>query len=212
MTANLQLGYLEFDALREVANIASGHAATALGQLIERRVMITVPTFTAGTVDDIPGLLGYRDQPVAVAVMHVLGDLKGTLAFLMHESKARELSAMLLRRPDEGGGLDALGRSSLAETANILGGAYANALAGLLGRTVMLSVPTFGIEPPERVLEQQRRESPAAQVALCIETQLMVDECGTGYGGHIVLLPDGDGLRLLLDALHLGGGKAKPRP
>lgn len=203
MTSSLEFDRLQLDALREVANIASAHAATALGQLIDRRIMINVPKFTTGSVDQIPQLLGYRAQPVAVVAMHVLGDVTGTLAFLMPEAKAREFSALLLGRASGAHEFDALARSSLAETANILGGAYANALAALMGRTVMLSVPAFGIQPPDRVLEQQRRAAPGEHLALCIETMLTVDDCAADYGGHIVLLPDAAALRLLLEALRV---------
>src|SRR3989449_3125985 len=34
---------LQIDALREVANIGAGHAATALSQLTNRKIMISVP-------------------------------------------------------------------------------------------------------------------------------------------------------------------------
>src|SRR5437016_5416123 len=34
---------LQLDALKEVANIGAGHAATALSQLTNRRIMISVP-------------------------------------------------------------------------------------------------------------------------------------------------------------------------
>ena len=35
---------LQLDALREVANIGAGHAATALSQMIGATIMISVPT------------------------------------------------------------------------------------------------------------------------------------------------------------------------
>ena len=35
---------LQLDALREVANIGAGHAATALSQMIGETIMISVPT------------------------------------------------------------------------------------------------------------------------------------------------------------------------
>lgn len=157
--------------------------------------------------NQIPALLGYRGQPVAVVAMHVLGDVTGTLAFLMPEPQARNFSAWLCGRSTESAELDTLARSSLMETANILGGAYVGALAALMGRLVMLSVPTYGIEPPDRVLERQRAASTREQVALCIETTLSVDDCAADYGGHIVLLPDGPALRLLLESLP-GGERA----
>src|SRR6185436_11600557 len=120
MTATLQLTPLQRDAMREVANIASGHAATALGELTARRVMIAVPQLTFAPVGDIPALLGYVNQRVVVVAMRVLGDLTGTLVFLMAEHKARELSNLLLSQEILEGSLDELAQSSLMETANIL--------------------------------------------------------------------------------------------
>jgi chemotaxis protein CheC len=39
-----ELEALQLDALKEVANIGAGHAATALSQMTDRRIMISVPT------------------------------------------------------------------------------------------------------------------------------------------------------------------------
>ena len=43
-----ELGSLQLDGLREVANIGAGHAATALSQLTNRRIMVGVPQSVAG--------------------------------------------------------------------------------------------------------------------------------------------------------------------
>lgn len=37
---------LQFDALKEVANIGAGHAATALSQMTNKKIMISVPEVT----------------------------------------------------------------------------------------------------------------------------------------------------------------------
>ncbi len=193
---------LQVDALREVANIASTHAATALSQLTDRRVMIAVPEFAAVAVDEIPGILGYADRPVVVVAMHMLGDVTGSLVFLMPEADAWRLCALLLGRSVGAAERhDPLARSSLIETGNILGGAYANAVGTLMGRIVMLSVPTFGTEPPDRVLARHRSTADD-QVGLCIETRLTLDGVA-GFGGHILLLPHRESLRSILEALRL---------
>ena len=38
-----QLSSMELDTLREIGSIGTGNAATALGQLLEKRVRITLP-------------------------------------------------------------------------------------------------------------------------------------------------------------------------
>lgn len=199
-----QLAELQLDALKEVANIASGHAATALGQLTSRRIMIAVPEFTVARADDIPELLGYSNERVVVVAMHILGDLTGALAFLIPVSRAARLSNLLLRRdlePDDA--LDDMARSALAETANILGGAYAGALGALIGCIVMVSVPTYGIEPPDGVLSRLRQNDPVDNVGLCIETKLTCEGEPLDFGGHMLLFPSPASLGVILGALRV---------
>jgi chemotaxis protein CheC len=195
---------LQLDALREVANIASGHAATALGQLTERRIMITVPEFEAVAIDEIPTVLGYSGEPVVVVAMHLLGDMTGSLVFLMPEINARRLCTLLLGRHfGPGATFDQLAQSTVTETGNILGGAYSSALGTILSGVVMLSVPTFGIEPPDQVLAKHRAAGEADDVGLCIETRLTMDGDDAAFGGHLVMLPNQGSLRSLLDALRV---------
>lgn len=195
---------LQLDALREVANIASGHAATALGQLTDRRIMITVPEFEAVAIDEIPTVLGYSGEPVVVVAMHLLGDMTGSLVFLMPEINARRLCALLLGGHfGPGAKLDQLAQSTVTETGNILGGAYSSALGTILSGVVMLSVPTFGIEPPDQVLAKHRAAGEADDIGLCIETRLTMDGDDAAFGGHLVMLPNQESLRSLLDALRV---------
>ena len=194
---------MQLDALREVTNIASGHAATALSQLTRRKVMISVPELSVAALTEIPALLGYGRQVVVVA-MRILGDVNGHLVFLMPEENARTLAEVLTRRKHEAvGSFDELARSSLMETGNVLGGAYAGALSQLTGGMVMLSVPVFGVEPPDEVLRQERDASSERDLALCLETTLTFDDGGPAFGGHILLVPSAASLEIILRALRV---------
>jgi chemotaxis protein CheC len=194
----------QLDALREAANIASGHAATALSQLTGRRVMITVPKITVAGVRQLAGALGAPDEAVVVVAMQMLGDVTGSLVFLMPEPKAGLLTGLLLHRwIGRADRLDALAVSSLRETANILGASYAGALGALMGGVIMLSVPTFGIESPDQVLARLHAPGEADQVALCIETKLTLPDDATEFGGHLVMLPSRAALGSLLSALRM---------
>src|SRR6266704_1599164 len=90
---------LQIDALREVANIGAGHAATALSQLTNRKIMISVPQINIVRLEEVPDLLGNPQDVVAAVLMHMLGDLTGRTLLLFPESVGRRVCDMLLRRP-----------------------------------------------------------------------------------------------------------------
>jgi chemotaxis protein CheC len=49
---------LEKDALREIANVGAGNAATAVSQLIGTRILVEVPKVSLIRVQDLPEPLG----------------------------------------------------------------------------------------------------------------------------------------------------------
>ena len=58
------------DALREVANIGAGHAATALSQMTDRKIMINVPEVQIRRLEEVAEMLGPPDTVVAAVAMH----------------------------------------------------------------------------------------------------------------------------------------------
>src|SRR5215211_1053382 len=88
----------QLDALREVANIGAGHAATALSQMIGETIMISVPTINVSRLEDVPPQVSDPDQPVAAVLMHMLGDLTGRTLLVFPKRTAIRLADMLLRR------------------------------------------------------------------------------------------------------------------
>src|SRR2546430_2977546 len=130
----------QIDALREVANIGGGHAATGLSQLTNRRIMISVPQINIARLEEVPDLLGHPQDVVAAVLMHMLGDLTGRTLLLFPESVARRVCDILLRRPiGTTAGIDPLWHSCLQDAGNILSGAYMNALSDFMG---MLLLPS----------------------------------------------------------------------
>ena len=120
----------------------------------------------------------------------------------MQAARAHRLSALLLGMdvPDSGD-FDATGQSALWETANILAGAYAGTLGTVLGGMVMISVPAFGVTPPEDVLARFRGASGMSPFGLCIETTFTVGDLGAACGGHMVFLPGTGALESIVDSL-----------
>ncbi len=97
MNAKRELHDKELDALKEVANIGAGHAATALSQLTSRRIMIDVPKVQICTIEEAASAVG-DGGVVAAVLMQVLGDLTGRSLLLFEKNLALQLADMLLTR------------------------------------------------------------------------------------------------------------------
>ena len=195
---------LQIDALREVANIGAGHAATALSQMTDRRIMITVPQIHVARLEDVPNLLGAPTDVVAAVLMHMLGDLTGRTLLLLPEAAARRLCDMLLRRPaGTTMAFDVLEQSCLKEAGNILSGAYMNALSDFMGMLLLPSVPSLVVDLSAAVLTTTYLNfGHERDFVFCVETEFQI-EAEEGLRGYFLLLPDLASLKAIFDAIRL---------
>jgi len=195
---------LQIDALREVANIGAGHAATALSQMTDRRIMITVPQIHVARLEDVANLLGQPTDVVAAVLMHMLGDLTGRTLLLLPEAAARRLCDMLLRRPaGTTTAFDVLEQSCLKEAGNILSGAYMNALSDFMGMLLLPSVPSLVVDLSSAVLTTTYLNfGHERDFVFCVETEFQI-EAEEGLRGYFLLLPDLASLKAIFDAIRL---------
>jgi len=195
---------LQIDALREVANIGAGHAATALSQMTDRRIMITVPQIHVARLEDVSNLLGAPTDVVAAVLMHMLGDLTGRTLLLLPEAAARRLCDMLLRRPaGTTTAFDVLEQSCLKEAGNILSGAYMNALSDFMGMLLLPSVPSLVVDLSAAVLTTTYLNfGHERDFVFCVETEFQI-EAEEGLRGYFLLLPDLASLKAIFDAIRL---------
>jgi chemotaxis protein CheC len=196
---------LQLDALREVANIGGGHAATALSQMTNRRIMISVPTIYITHLDDVPQQLGDGRTVVVGVLMHMMGDLTGRTLLLVPEANAQVLCDLLLSRAvGTTHSLGVLEQSALKEAGNILGAAYLNALSDFMKMMLLPSVPSLVIDSAAAVLTSAYLNfGRERDYVFCIETRFEFDEAGRVLPGYFLLLPDVVSLRAILDAIGL---------
>jgi chemotaxis protein CheC len=199
------LTHVERDALREVANIGAGHAATALSHMTDRVIMIDVPEVSVRSIEGVADLLGPPDTVVSAVAMQMLGDLSGQTVVILPLHAARGLCDLLLRR--ERGTTRAFGameESSLKETGNILSSAYLNALSDFLGMMLLPSVPTLVTDYAGAVLTgvslPQGREK---DLVFCVDTSFRVEGVAEALPGEFILLPDSVSLHAIFDAIRL---------
>ncbi len=179
------------DALKEVANIGAGHAATALSMMTGARIMIDVPTVNVAPLDElIPGIADEDSQIVSV-MMDMHGSLEGHTLLALPLATGRRLADLMLRRERRPGGvLDMLEESALKEAGNILGGAYMTALSEFLGMTLLPSPPRLTVGTTSQVMEEHRKQASNAAAACCVETEFSFEEIGERFRGFFLLLPD----------------------
>ncbi len=122
------LNDMQLDALRELANIASGTAATALSQMLGQEVELNVPRALALPLADAVDACGAPDAEVSGVVIPLEGDIAGLVLLLIPAEHAARLCTLL--------GVEAgteVGDSALCEIGNILGTSYLNGLSAMTG-------------------------------------------------------------------------------
>lgn len=195
----------QLDAMREVANIGAGHAATALSQMTNRTIMITVPRVNIRPLEEACDTIGTPDQVIAAILMHMMGDLTGRALLLFPQSSARTLCDFLMRRElGTTQEFHEMEQSALKEAGNILASAYLNALSDFMGMMLVPSVPSLVIDLSGAVLTSAHLNfGQDRDYAFCVETSFRLEGTSEPLGGHFLLLPDMASLRSIFDAIRL---------
>lgn len=201
----LALKPMQLDALREVANIGAGHAATALSQMTGQVIMISVPTINISPLEDVPPHIGDPAEPVAAVLMNMVGDLSGRTLLVFPRPTAIRMAEILIRKPHAGGEtLTALEESAIKEAGNILSGAYMNALSDFMGLMLMPSPPSLAIDMAQAVLTTAYLQFGSDRdLVFCVETEFLMQDAGEKLRGFFLLLPDMASLRAILRAMRL---------
>lgn len=188
---------LQLDALRELANIASGNAATALAQMLGREVGLNVPRVLALPLADAVEACGSPDDATTSVVIPLEGDIEGVVLLLIEPEGAEALCGML--------GVEAgseIGESAMREIGNILGTSCLNALASMTGlhlepRPPHLTTDMLGAIVSSLALAQDT----STELVLVLDSELEVsgEPCSISF----VLLPTDGGVTDLLAPLGL---------
>ena len=196
---------LERDALREVANIGAGHAATALSQMTSRRIMISVPEVSIRRLEEVAALVGPADSVIAGVLMHVMGDVTGRTLVVLGQDSALALCELLLHRPNPpGAGFDAMQQSTIKETGNILCSAYMTALSDFLGMMLVPSVPALVVDLAGAVLTTAYLNFGHDRDAVfCVETTFRIEGSDQALTGQFLLMPDPPSLQVIFDAIRV---------
>lgn len=189
---------IELDALRELANIGAGTAATSLSGLLGMPIDVAVPSAAALPLADAIDATGPADMCVTGVAIPLDGDLAGNALMLFPEEDVSTLCGLLGLQPDS-----EYAASALGEVVNILCASYLGALGDMTGIQIELG-------PPQQVFDMLGAivGSILAMSAGVSDTALMLDSAliieGHSCSLSFLLIPSADGVEELLAQLGLG--------
>lgn len=198
---NKRLSLSQLDVLKEVGTIGAGRAATALSDLIAKKVEITVPEVSLIPIENVSNLLEGRDKLFFVIDMEITGEVSGRIFLLFSPDDARILAGSLLGKTKESLDLrDELLQSSLKESANILSGSYISALADMTNLNILISSPSLAIDMVGAILDFIFIQiAQYSEDALIIKTNLNVSD--VSLEGLFLLFPSSESLTKIFATL-----------
>lgn len=191
----------QLDALREIGNIGAGNSATALSQLINRRIEMNVPKVSIVPLEEVPELVGGPETVVVGVFLRVYGKAPSNILFLMPRDSAFYLVDTLMgKQRGETKALDFMDESALMEIGNILSGAYLNALFNFTQLALLPSIPALAMDMAGAILNVVLVQlGQMGDQALVIETKFISED--DGINGHFFLVPDPGSLETILSAV-----------
>jgi chemotaxis protein CheC len=201
MTDVRELTPTELDALKEIANIGAGHAATALSQLVHKKIMIKTPRLDLLPVDEASRMLEDPEALVIGIYLVVKGDLSANVVLIFPHDDALALANMLLRKQSQTHEFPSpLEESTLKEVGSIITCAYLNALSQLIHMSLIPSVPGLASDMAGAVIDHALIElGQIEDYALIIQTELI--DASQKVVGYFMFLPHPSSIESILKAV-----------
>ena len=198
-TGGGSLGFTDMQrsALIEVANIGSGHAATALSQLLGQPVDIRYNEALLATLAEAADRLGAYAERSAVVDTPVADD-GGRVLLLLNEASAAGLCSLL----DTSLETD-MGQSALSEVGNILAGSFLGAIVEMTGLELEPEPPEVEVDVLGAVVERRLNADAAPDdPTILMRSTLTVATSDAEF--TFLFVPQFAAVRSLLDSLGVG--------
>lgn len=200
---------IQLDAFREIGTIGAGNGATALSQLMNRKIGMSVPAIKILPFSEVPDEVGGPETLVTGIITTVEGPAPCNILFLFPIESAKYLANKLLGGDSGNAGNEEtfsdMGKSALAELVNIVSGAYLNSLVSFTGLRFTPSVPALAIDMAGAILDTVLAQiGIAGDRALLLQTEFNETE-EKNVTGHFFLLPEEGSLEKILQSIGVKG-------
>ncbi|WP_018962636.1 chemotaxis protein CheC [Coprothermobacter platensis] len=188
------------DALKELANIGTGHAVTALSSMIGKFVSITVPEVYLESISKVADVLGNPEEEVAASYVGYHGELDGGAMLIFDSASTHGLVQTLMGADMDL--TDPMAMSMMQEVGNILVGSFVSALASFFGSTIYAEPPGVAVDMLGAVLNVLLAEvGQHADHLIVAKTTIAIED--VNIRGWIVDIPTPESFQRITEKLGL---------
>ncbi len=142
-----ELNEMYLDVLKEIGNIGAGNATTAISNMLNLKIDMSVPQVELLPVEQITTAIGAEEEVIVGILLGVELDIDGSMMFLMDMTSAHHLvNRLMMRDYDYMEDFDEMDLSAIKEVGNIIASSYLSALSGLTNLTISPTVPFVAID------------------------------------------------------------------
>lgn len=198
---------LHLDVLKEIGNIGAAHAATALSDLLNRKIDMRVPKVEMVSFNDMMELVGGPETVVVGIYLRIEGDAEGSMFFILPVEQANRFIQRLIKDDQFSFNchpISELGLSAMQELGNILSGSYLSALSDFTGLKIYPTVPGLSVDMFGAIISIGLIEiSEVSDHVIVINTSIFEEgfDDNKEVRGHFFLLPDPDSFTSIFKAL-----------
>ncbi|GGI14180.1 chemotaxis protein CheC [Gottfriedia solisilvae] len=213
MSFQEQIKSLQLDILKEIGNIGAGHAATALSNLLNTKIDMSVPNVKIMPFNDMMELVGGAENVVASVYFRIEGEAPGSMYFVTSLEQASNIIKQLTHDPKfqiEDLEQNPIAGSVLQEVGNILIGSYLSSFSDFTNLNIYPTVPALAIDMFGAIISYGLIEiGQFSDEAIVIDTIFFSDEDKENeeLNGHFFLLPDPDSFEIIFNSLGLGSNE-----
>ncbi|CAJ37655.1 chemotaxis protein CheW [Methanocella arvoryzae] len=192
---------IHLDALREIGNIGTSHAATSLSTLVNIPINITVPDIKLVQISNISGMMS---ETMMVGLLLELKNAEASVGYLYNlfpaPSALRIVDKLMGLEIGTTKELDEMGQSAIMEVGNIISSSFCDAVAEFLGITMLPTPPSYVCDMADSILENTIVEiSMIADDAIIFRTDMADDE--HIFEGYVMLFLNPETLEKILSII-----------
>ncbi|HOV54255.1 MAG TPA: CheY-P phosphatase CheC [Fervidobacterium sp.] len=199
-----KLGEKQLDAIKEVGNIGTGNAATALSMMLDKKVDISVPQVKVIPISKIPFLFDEPEEVVCAVKMGLREEMSGEI-LLIFEAQTVKIIAKALTGIEISDitVLDDFTSSMLKEIGNIMCGSYVTSLAAFTNLFINPEPPELTTDMISAIMSEISIPMAMAgeENIMLIETKIQIEGVDEELTGYLLLVPSVESLDKLLRAL-----------
>ena len=149
----MELMESHIDMLKEVGNIGAGNAVIALSQLMNKHIIMNIPTVEILEFKDLASIIGGEENIVFGSMSEILGEINGVMMFVLEQDSCITL-INTLQNNYEGESIkgDYYKNNLLEKIGSVISNAYLSSMSTLMGIEITSTKTQYTVDMAGAIL------------------------------------------------------------